>query len=99
MSSAGGAATISVAAVAGHICKLASIDAFTSAGTSTLTVTDGSTVIWRSATAEVTTTRLTRTWTKPLEGSPGAAFEVSCSTSGGGNTVTLNAQIEQISGG
>lgn len=90
------AATITVAAVTGAICKLARLDAFTSAGTSTLTVDNGSTTIWRSASGEIGTTRITITWTKPLEGSPGSAMTITGTSAGAGNTVTLSAEIEQI---
>lgn len=96
VSSANAAATITIAAVTGAICKLARIDAFTSAGTSTLTVADGATTMWRSPSGEIGTTRTTVTWTKPLEGSPGAAMTISGTAAGAGNTVTLSVEAEQL---
>ena len=93
---ANAAATITIAAVTGAICKLARLDAFTSAGTSTLTVEDGSTTVWRSATGEVGTTRVAVTWTKPLEGNPSNAMTITASAAGSGNTVTVSAEVEQI---
>jgi len=96
VSGANAAATITVAAVTGAICKLARLDAFTSAGTSTITVADGSTTIWRSASGEIGTTRVAVTWTKPLEGNPGLAMTITGTAAGAGNTVTINAEVEQI---
>lgn len=98
VSSSGGAATITVSAKTGQTVEVYSFDAFTSSGTSGITIADGATTIWRSAAAEVTTTRVTRTWTRPLKGSPGNALTITATSSGGGNTVTLSAQIEQSGG-
>lgn len=90
------AATITIAAVTGAICKLARLDAFTSAGTSTLTVEDGSATIWRSSSGEIGTTRVTVTWIKPLEGNPGNAMTITGTAAGAGNTVTISVEVEQI---
>jgi len=95
VSSANAAATVTVTGAAGQICRLYRLDAFTSAGTSTVTVSDGATVIWRSASGEATTSRLAVTWTRPLEGQPGNTMTVTGSAAGASNTVTVNAQIEQ----
>ena len=96
VSAANAAATITIAAGIGAICKLGRLDAFTSAGTSTLTVEDGSTTIWRSASGEIGTTRVAITWTKPLEGNPSNAMTITGTAAGAGNTVTLSAEVEQI---
>lgn len=95
-SSANSAQTITVAAIAGQRIRLMRIDAFTSAGTTTLSVEQGSTVIWQGATAAVTSTMSTLEWTKPLELAPGAALNVKTTAAGAGNTATVNLQAEQV---
>ena len=95
-SGANSAQTIAVAAVAGQRVRVMRIDAYTSAGTSTLSIEQGSTVIWQGASAALTTSLTTLDWTKPLERAPGTALNVKTTAAGGGNTVTVNLQADQV---
>lgn len=85
-------ATVTIGADTGKRAKLYSLDAVCSAGTSTVAVKDGTTTIWATVAAEVTTTRLRVTWPVPLMGSPNTAMAITLTTCGGGNTGTLTVQ-------
>lgn len=95
-SGANSAQTVTIAAIAGQRIRLMRLDAFTSAGTATLSVEEGSTVRWQGAAAGLTTTMTTLEWSRSLETAPGSALSVKTTAAGGGNTVTCNVQADQI---
>lgn len=88
-----GTASITIAAAAntqGHIYSLA---AFCSAGTATLSLTDGGTTTWSTNTGFVGTAIVGVSWTPvPYTGAINSALIVALSTCGGGNTGTLSLQ-------
>lgn len=95
VSAANTAAVATITGQPGQVARLYRVDAFVSAGSSTITVADGSTTIWRSTTGEVTGTRLVIVWTpQPLMAQPGNNLVVTASAAGAGNTVTLNVEAE-----
>lgn len=89
------AQTITIAAVAGQRIRLMRIDAFTSANTATLSIEQGSTVIWQGASGALTTTMTTLEWARALEFAPGTACNVKTTAATGG-TVTVNLQSDQV---
>lgn len=89
--------TKSFAALPGTRVSLFSVNARCSAGTASLTVKDGvaGTVIWSTATTEVSTTTFKFQWAPGLASSFSAGMDIILSTCGGGNTGTLDVQISQ----
>lgn len=73
---------------------LYSLDAFCSAGTATLTITDGGTQIWSSVSGAVGTSVFTKAWNPSLTGTISANLVVTLGTCGGGNTGTLSVQAD-----
>ena len=71
---------------------LYSINARCSAGTSQVTVTDGTTQIWSSAATEIGTTSFSHSWTPGLAAAPLNSLTVTLATCGVGNTGTLDVQ-------
>jgi len=70
--------------------------AFCSAGTSTLTITDGGTTIWSTTAGEITTARFQRTWSPGLTGATNSAVVVTLGTCGPGNTGTVHVQADRF---
>ena len=95
-SGANAAQTVTIAAISGQRVRLYSLDGFTNAGNSQITVKDGTTVIWLSSTTFLSSTQTSRTWTTPLEATPGNLMSVATSAAGGGNTATINIQADQV---
>ena len=96
VSAANAAISTTYAAVVGHRTRLWRVDAFTSAGTSGVTITIGSYVVFRTPTAHVATTLTTLSWTRSLETEPNTAMLISLAAAGVGNTGTLNVQADRV---
>lgn len=71
---------------------LFSLNARCSAGTAGITVKDGTTIVWSSGAAEVTTTSFTKTWPIGYSASPGKNLVVALTTCGAANVGTLDVQ-------
>lgn len=86
-----------ITGAANQSTRIASLSAYCSAGTSTLTITEGATTIWKSPSGFVTTTFKGIAWTpQPLLAlTMGTSLVVTMATCGGGNTGTLNVQAER----
>lgn len=97
-SAANATAVITIAAVQGQFWRIYTLDAWTSAGTSQITIAEGGTTRWLSPATWVPTTGAVRTWTpQPLQANTsGTALTITASAAGGGNTVTLNVQLDQF---
>lgn len=96
-SGAAASVAITITGVPGYQARLYAVDCYTSAGTSQVTVTDGGTQIWASSPGFCASTGLSnRTWTKSLDGSPGATMIITASSAGGGNTVTLSVEADSF---
>jgi hypothetical protein len=89
------AVTVTITAASGESAHLYAIDAYCSAGASSLTVQDGATTIWRTPATEVGTTLFSRTWPVPLTGTPNTAMTITLGTCGVGNTGTLSVQADR----
>lgn len=92
------AVTATIAAAASVRAQLYEINAYCSAGTATLTVTDGGTTIWATNGAEVPSTAATRfvkQWPTALTGATNSAMVVTLGTCGVGNTGTLAVQASR----
>ena len=90
--------TITLTGVSGLTVKIYAIDAFTSAGTSQITIKDAGTTRWLSPAAWVTTALTTRSWTPQpwVSNTPGNTVTVTAGSAGGGNTVTLSIQADIV---
>ncbi len=97
-SAAGGTAVITITGVTGLTIKVYSVDAWTSAGNSQLTITDGGVTTWQSPSNWIGTILTTRTWTpQPFQSNTaGNNIVLTASSSGGGNTVTLSVQADNV---
>ncbi|HWE00676.1 MAG TPA: hypothetical protein VG345_16610 [Bryobacteraceae bacterium] len=71
---------------------LFSINAHCSAGTAQLTVTNGTSNLWSSGAAEVTTTTFKMQWNPGLASTLGGELVITLGSCGGGNTGTLDVQ-------
>jgi hypothetical protein len=69
-----------------------SISARCSAGTATLTVTDGTSTVWSTSTGAVTTTNFEKYWNTALSSTANADPVITLSACGAGNTGTLIVQ-------
>jgi TRAP-type C4-dicarboxylate transport system substrate-binding protein len=78
----------------GARAHLYSFSAFCSAGTSTVTVTDGGVQIWTSSAGWVPTTLISASWIPGLTGGFGKTMVITLASCGGGNTGTLNVQAD-----
>lgn len=87
---------ITIAAVSGLRISLFRLDVYSSAGTASVTIQDGSTTIYTLPTSFVTTTPTAITWTKPLETVPGNSMTITLGAAGVGNTTTLNVEADQF---
>lgn len=95
-SAANTAVSATITGVPGLKVFIYRIDVYSSAGTASLTITDGGTDIYKLPSSFVTTTPTAITWTKPLECTVGNTVVVTLSAAGGGNTTTLNVQADQV---
>lgn len=69
------------------------IEAFTSAGTSTLAIeSPDNTVVWQGPTGAINTTPYYKEPFVPLVFAPGVAVQITLTSAGGGNTTTLNVR-------
>jgi hypothetical protein len=92
------AVTATLAATTGIRGHVYTLEAFCSAGSATLQVQDGATVIWATNGAEVLSTALTRfvkTFNPGLTGTTGNAMTITLGTCGVGNAGTLTVQADQ----
>lgn len=96
VSAANAAVSVVVAAVASQRVHLRRVDARCSAGTATLTVTDGATVIWSSIGAEVAAARFTQQWQPSVDTTTSAALTVTLGACGAANTGTLTVQADRF---
>ena len=91
-------AVITITGVSGNTIRIYAVDAFTSAGTSQLTIAEAGTTRWLSPTNWITTAITTRVWT-PIPfttDTTGNTVTLTASSAGGGNTVTLNVQADNV---
>ena len=97
-SAANASAVVTLTGVSGLTVKIYSVDAFTSAGTSQLTIAEGATTRWLSPATWIATTLTTRSWTPVpfTANTPGDTVTVTAGTAGMGNTVTLNVQADIV---
>lgn len=73
------------------------VDAFSSSGTSQLTIKDGAMEVWKSPTGWIASTGISSfAPTYPVVGSSGNALVVEALTAGVGNTTTLNVHYEPL---
>lgn len=72
-----------------------SVAAYCSAGSATVTITDGGTTVWNTPAATITTAIAIFTWT-PIPLSFVGAGTITLGTCGAGNTGTLSAQIAPL---
>ncbi len=90
------AVTKTIASVTNQRIHLYGLSAFCSAGSSTVTVSEGGTLVWTSTTGGVGTTMNGAAWTPvPHTTAPGNNLVVTLATCGGGNTGTLNIEADQ----
>ena len=91
-----GTASVTISAVSGKRAHLSGLTARCSAGTASVNVTDGGVTIWSSDAAFIGTTSKSVAWTpKPLASGVNSALVVNLTTCGGGNTGTLDVEVEQ----
>lgn len=90
------AVVVTLAAVGQTSWRIQSVDAWCSAGTSSITITDGGTQIWSTVAAEVTTAHLRYTWPVSLTGQRSNAVVITLATCGVGNTGTLAVQADRF---
>jgi hypothetical protein len=90
------AVVVTIAAVASTRAHVYNVHAFCSAGTSTLTVTDGGTTIWGTLAGEITTARFEKRWEPGLTGATNSAVVITLATCGVGNTGTLHVQADRF---
>jgi hypothetical protein len=90
------AVTVTIAVAASTRAHVYATHAFCSAGTSTLTITDGGTTIWGTTAGEITTARFQRTWTPGLTAETNSQVVVTLATCGAGNTGTLHVQADRF---
>lgn len=96
VSAADTAVSITVTAAVNEHGHVYGISAFCSAGTATLSLTDGGTTVWGTSTGFVGTTTVGVAWTPaPYTGPANSALVVSLSTCGAANTGTLNVQADR----
>lgn len=87
---------VTIAAAASTRAHVYNIHAFCSAGTSTLTVTDGGVTIWGTLAGEIGVTRFEKRWAPGLTGTTNSAVVATLDTCGGGNTGTLHVQADRF---
>jgi hypothetical protein len=75
---------------------LFSVNARCSAGTSSLSITDGATPIWSTAATEVSTTTFRFQWNPGLTSSVGRQLTITLASCGAGNTGTLDVQTSVV---
>lgn len=90
------AVTATLTGVQGTRAHVYSLNAWCSAGTAQITITDGATTIFTTLAAEVTTTRLRIEWPTGLTGTTATTMTVTLSTCGVGNTGTLSVQGDRF---
>jgi hypothetical protein len=90
------AVTATITGVANQRALLHSVQAFCSAGTASLTVTDGGTTIWATPAAAVGTAQFLREWATGLTAATGNTLVVTLGACGVGNTGTLTVQASQF---
>lgn len=89
---------VTLAAVAAVRHHLYSVAAYCSAGTASLTITDGGVTKWNPPAAAVGTTLFSATWPVALTFATNSAAVVTLSTCGAGNTGTLIVQSDRSAG-
>lgn len=97
---ANAAVTVTIAAVTSQRVHLREVEAFCSAGTSTLTVTDGATLRYTTAANAVPAigaagASFRKPWAPAFDSTTGNALTVTLATCGVGNTGTLNVHADQ----
>jgi hypothetical protein len=90
------AVSVTIAAAASTRAHVYNVHAFCSAGTSSLTVTDGGVTKWGTTAAEVGTTRFEKRWEPGLTGETNSAVVATLAACGGGNTGTLHVQADRF---
>lgn len=95
VSAANTAVTITIAAMTGARTHVYSLDAFCSAGTSNLTITDGGTTIWSTPATEVPVTRDRISWPTGLTSATNSAIVITLAACGAANTGTLDVQADR----
>lgn len=90
------AVTVTIAAAASTRAHVYNVHGFCSAGTSTLTVTDGGTTIWGTTAGEVGTSRFEKRWEPGLTGATNSQVVITLATCGAGNTGTLHVQADRF---
>lgn len=96
VSAANTAVSKTITGVANQRAHLYRVDAFCSAGTSSLTITDGGTTIWSTPAGAVGTTEFTATWPVALSMTTGATGVITLGPCGAANTGTLIVQADQF---
>lgn len=86
-----GSAVVTLTGAPRTRAHLYTLDAVCSAGTATVSVTDGGTTIWSGL---VTTTVFTKSWNPGLTGTLSSNLVITLTTCGGGNTGTLTVQAD-----
>lgn len=95
VSSANTAVTHTITGVQNRTIRIESLSAYCSAGTSSITITDGGTTTWRSPTGFISTSIVGVAWPVPYtSNAPGNTVVVTLATCGSSNTGTLNVQHE-----
>ena len=95
VSAANTAVAVTIAAVQGVRGHVYHVEARCSAGTSSLTITDGGTTVWSTAAAEVGVVNYVRDWSHGLTGASNSAVVITLAACGAANTGTLMVQADQ----
>ncbi len=90
------AVVVTIAAAGGVRAHVYTVDALCSAGTSSVTISDGGTTIFSTAAAEVTTARLRIQWPLGLTGATNSAVVITLATCASANTGTLTVQADRF---
>lgn len=96
VSAANAVNTVTLTGIAGFRFHIYKVDAFCSAGTATLTITEGATIIHRGAPGGVGTTDYREIFTPGLTLNDGVNAVISVTSCGVGNTSTLNIVADQF---
>lgn len=91
-SASSAAVSVTLTATAQTRARLYSAAARCSAGTASLTVTDGGTTRWTSDATFIGTATKSAAWIPPFVGTVGQAVVITLGSCGGGNTGTLDVQ-------
>lgn len=93
--SANAATVVTIAGVVGQQVRLWAVSAYTTAGSSSLTIEDGSTVIWSSPASAIGAASLySVAFTRSLDATVNTNMVITASAAGAGNTVTVNVQAD-----